>query len=166
VKPWLVVEDDDDIRNYVKVLFMTWGHAALEFRDGKQTFAWLDAVEGGSHDGELPELALMDIRMPGPRGNEIARRMRSIEHFHRIPIVLMTAFSLSSDERQTMLARDGVDTIIGKPLPDLLELKAMLDRLTEDKQSGNGAAPPPPSEPTPASSSHPAATEPPLLTEG
>ena len=52
VKPWLVVEDDDDIRNYVKVLFMTWGHAAIEFRDGKQTFAWLDKVEGGSHSGE------------------------------------------------------------------------------------------------------------------
>jgi len=147
VKPWLVVEDDDDIRNYVKVLFMAWGHAAIEFRDGKQTFAWLDKVEGGSHSGELPELALMDIRMPGPRGNEIARRMRSIAHFHHIPIVLMTAFSLSSDERQAMLKRDGVDTIINKPLPDLTELKAMLDRLAEAKRAGDGAAPSPPPAP-------------------
>jgi CheY-like chemotaxis protein len=147
VKPWLVVEDDDDIRNYVKVLFMAWGHAAIEFRDGKQTFAWLDKVEGGSHSGELPELALMDIRMPGPRGNEIARRMRSIAHFHHIPIVLMTAFSLSSDERQAILKRDGVDTIINKPLPDLVELKAMLDRLAENKRASDGAAPSPPSAP-------------------
>jgi CheY-like chemotaxis protein len=161
VKPWLIVEDDEDIRNYVKVLFMAWGHAPLEFRDGRQTFAWLDAVEGGSHTGELPELALMDIRMPGPRGNEIARRMRAIEHFHRIPIVLMTAFSLSSDERQAMLARDGVDTIINKPLPDLLELKAMLDRLAQDKRASAGAAP----TSGPATSTpHPAAP-PPLPTE-
>ncbi len=69
MKPWLVVEDDDDIRNYVKMLFMAWGHNAIEFRDGKQTFAWLDAVESGAHAGDLPELALLDIRMPGPRGN-------------------------------------------------------------------------------------------------
>jgi len=138
VKPWLVVEDDDDIRNYVKMLFMAWGHSAIEFRDGKQTFAWLDAIESGNHAGDLPELALLDIRMPGPRGNEIARRMRSIEHFRKIPIVLMTAFSLSASERQAMLDRDGVDTIINKPLPDLMELKAMLDRLAATKQSQPG----------------------------
>jgi CheY-like chemotaxis protein len=144
VKPWLVVEDDDDIRNYVKMLFMAWGHNAIEFRDGKQTFAWLDAIESGNHAGDLPELALLDIRMPGPRGNEIARRMRSIEHFRKIPIVLMTAFSLSASERQTMLDRDGVDTIINKPLPDLTELKAMLDRLAANKQTQESAAPAPP----------------------
>jgi CheY-like chemotaxis protein len=144
VKPWLVVEDDDDIRNYVKMLFMAWGHNAIEFRDGKQTFAWLDAIESGAHAGDLPELALLDIRMPGPRGNEIARRMRSIEHFRKIPIVLMTAFSLSASERQAMLERDAVATIINKPLPDLFELKAMLDRLAANKQTQESAAPAPP----------------------
>jgi hypothetical protein len=59
----------------------------------------------------------------------------------------MTAFSLSSDERQAMLKRDGVDTIINKPLPDLTELKAMLDRLAEAKRAGDGAAPSPPPAP-------------------
>jgi CheY-like chemotaxis protein len=126
------------------MLFMAWGHNAIEFRDGKQTFAWLDAIESGAHAGDLPELALLDIRMPGPRGNEIARRMRSIEHFRKIPIVLMTAFSLSASERQAMLDRDGVDTIINKPLPDLMELKAMLDRLAAHKQTQESAAPAPP----------------------
>lgn len=145
MKPWLVVEDDDDIRNYVKMLFMAWGHSAIEFRDGKQTFAWLDAIESGAHAGDLPELALLDIRMPGPRGNEIARRMRSIEHFRKIPIVLMTAFSLSAAEKQAMLEQDGVDTIVNKPLPDLSEFKAMLDRLAASKQTADNAALTPPS---------------------
>jgi len=146
VKPWLVVEDDDDIRNYVKTLFMVWGHTPIEFRDGKQTFAWLDKVEAGTHPGELPELALIDIRMPGPRGNEIARRMRSLDAFQKIPIVLMTAFSLTTDEKQAMLDKDGVDKIINKPLPDLFELKAMLDALAASKRnhSGPAAAPTPP----------------------
>ncbi len=67
--------------------------------------------------------------------------MRSIEHFRKIPIVLMTAFSLSASERQAMLDRDGVDTIINKPLPDLMELKAMLDRLAANKQTQESAAP-------------------------
>ncbi len=134
---WLVVEDEDDIRNIVKVMFGAWGHTAIEFRNGKEAFAWLDQVEAGTYNGELPELALMDIRMPGPKGNEIARRMRSIDVFKQIPIVLMTAFSLSEGERKDMYNVDGVDHIIHKPLPDLLELKQKLDDVhASKKQNG------------------------------
>ncbi len=135
MNPWLVVEDDDDIRNIVKVLFMTWGHEPVEFRDGHRAFKWLDDIEAGRVSGTLPELALMDIRMPGPRGNEIARRMRSMEQFRNIPIVLMTAFKLEADESQRFIDQDGVDRVIHKPLPDLFELKQMLDDLYAQKSS-------------------------------
>jgi DNA-binding response OmpR family regulator len=134
VKPWLVVEDEEDIRNIVKVMFTAWGHTSLDFRDGNHTFAWLDKVEAGTFQGELPELALLDIKMPGPRGNEIARRMRTIEAFKTIPIILMTAFTLDDQERQAMVRDDGVDYIINKPLPDFFELKKVLDDVTEKKK--------------------------------
>jgi CheY-like chemotaxis protein len=98
VKPWLVVEDEEDIRNIVKVMFTAWGHTSIDFRDGNQTYDWLDKVEAGAFQGELPELALLDIKMPGPRGNEIARRMRTFDQFKTIPIVLMTAFTLEDQE--------------------------------------------------------------------
>ncbi len=135
MNPWLVVEDDDDIRNIVKILFTTWGHVPVEFRDGHRATKWLDEVDSGSFDGTLPDLALMDIRMPGPRGNEIARRMRSMKQFRSIPIVLMTAFKLEPDELQRFIDQDGVDRIIHKPLPDLFELKQMLDDLHAQKTS-------------------------------
>ncbi len=133
MKPWMVVEDEEDIRNIVKFMFQSWGHPPLEFRDGNQAFSWLDAVEDGSFDGELPELALLDIRMPGPRGNEIARRMRSLGPLKHIPIVLMTAFALSEDEREAMQRECGVDHIIHKPLPDFYELKEVLDSIRAAK---------------------------------
>lgn len=132
---WLVVEDEDDIRNIVKVMFGVWGHEALEFRNGNEAFAWLDEVQAGKHNGKLPELALLDIRMPGPRGNEIARRMRTLDTFAAIPIVLMTAFSLSEAERSEMLTTDGVDHIINKPLPDLFELKKLLEDISDKKKA-------------------------------
>jgi CheY-like chemotaxis protein len=139
VKPWLVVEDEEDIRNIVKVMFTAWGHTSLDFRDGNQTFAWLDKVEAGTYQGELPDLALLDIKMPGPRGNEIARRMRGFEAFKTIPIVLMTAFTLEDPERQSMVREDGVDFIIDKPLPDFFELKKLLDEICEKKKVRVGA---------------------------
>ncbi|MBN1679791.1 MAG: response regulator [Anaerolineae bacterium] len=127
MKPWLVVEDEEDIRNIVKVMFQVWGHSFLEFRNGHEAWAWIDAIENGAYEGDLPELALMDIRMPGHKGHEIARRMRSVDRLKHIPIVLMTAFSLSEDERQQMVAECGVNKIINKPLPDMFEFKALLD---------------------------------------
>jgi len=133
VKPWIVVEDEDDIRNIVKFMFEAWGHTPLEFRDGNQAYSWLDAVESGSYGGDLPELALMDIRMPGPRGNEIARRIRTIKPLSDIPIVLMTAFSLNDSEREAMYTEYGVDHIIPKPLPDFFELKQILDKIHAEK---------------------------------
>lgn len=135
MKPWIVVEDEDDIRNIVKFMFESWGHTPLEFRDGNQAFRWLDEVEKGEYAGELPELALMDIRMPGPRGNEIAKRIRTITDLEQIPIVLMTAFSLSDGERQAMYDDFGVDHIIHKPLPDFFELKQLLENKLAEKAS-------------------------------
>jgi DNA-binding response OmpR family regulator len=135
VKPWLVVEDEEDIRNIVKVMFTAWGHTSIDFRDGNQTYDWLDKVEAGTFQGELPELALLDIKMPGPRGNEIARRMRTLDPFKTIPIVLMTAFTLEDHERQSMVRDDGIDFIINKPLPDFFELKKQLEEIFEKKKA-------------------------------
>lgn len=135
MKPWLVVEDEEDIRNIVKIMFGAWGYSSMEFRDGNTAFKWLDEVEAGTYKGEMPDLALMDIRMPGPRGNEIARRMRTLKALQTIPIVLMTAFSLTDAERQAMLTDDGVDQIISKPLPDFFTLKKLLEEIYNKKKA-------------------------------
>jgi CheY-like chemotaxis protein len=138
VKPWLVVEDEEDIRNVVKIMFQAWGHAPMEFCDGHEAWRWLDTVEAGTYGADLPEFALMDIRMPGHRGHEIARRIRDVRPLHHIPIVLMTAFSLSDGERNDMLQNYGVDKIINKPLPDFFRFKALLDEVCKKKQPTDG----------------------------
>jgi DNA-binding response OmpR family regulator len=68
MKPWLVVEDEEDIRNIVKVMFQVWQHTPLAFRNGHEAWRWLDEVESGCFDGDLPELALLDIRNARPQG--------------------------------------------------------------------------------------------------
>jgi CheY-like chemotaxis protein len=161
VKPWLVVEDEEDIRNIVKVMFTAWGYTSIDFRDGNQTYAWLDTVEAGTFQGELPDLALLDIKMPGPRGNEIARRMRTMPPFKHIAIVLMTAFTLEDHERQSMVREDGVDYIIDKPLPDFFELKKQLEEVYEKKKMrvsasrANTPVPEPANTPVPEPASTP-----------
>ncbi len=125
---WLIAEDELDIRNLVETLCHAWGHETLVFESGQHVWDWLDTVEAGSYCGPLPEFALMDIRMPGKRGDEVAYRLRQTGALGHIPIVLMTAFALNQNQKDDMM-RGGVDQIISKPLPDFDKLHALLHNL-------------------------------------
>lgn len=122
---WLIAEDEIDIRNLVETLCHAWGYDALVFEDGKRVWDWLDEVEAGQYAGQIPALALLDIRMPGKKGDEIACRIRTIPALHGMAVVLMTAFSLNESQRSVIL-NNGADKIIGKPLPDFDQLHAIL----------------------------------------
>ena len=131
---WLIAEDEPDIRNLIALMCQAWGHIPLTFENGQKVWDWLDLVERGQQ-AQLPELILMDIRMPGKKGNEIARRMRTIAQLQPIPIVLMTAYTLNERERQEMMINDGVDKILNKPLPDFDQLRTILHNTVDEKQA-------------------------------
>ncbi len=124
---WLIAEDEADIRMLVSTMVQVWGHTPMPFESGQKAWDFLEKVQSGEHTAPLPEFALMDIRMPGRWGNEVALKIRETAPIQNIPIVLMTAFVLSEDERRAMMADYQVDHIINKPLPDFMELKSILE---------------------------------------
>lgn len=134
---WLIAEDEADILNLVATMATVWGHTPLTFETGQKVWNWLDEVEADKYQGKMPDFVLMDIRMPGKKGNELAQRMRTVTGLKQIPIALMTAFSLSGDEKSAMMRADGVDQIIAKPLPSFMELQKVLNQIIEDKQASN-----------------------------
>ena len=136
---WLIAEDETDILSLLAMVFEAWGHKPLPFPSGQKVWDWLDHIEAGTYAGDIPDFALMDIRMPGKKGNEVANRMRTIPALKNIPLVLMTAFSLTESEKLEFQARDGVDAIISKPLPAFDVLQSTLNRIIQSKnvdQSG------------------------------
>jgi two-component system phosphate regulon response regulator PhoB len=132
----LIAEDEADIRNLVAMMAQVWGHNPITFENGDKIWEWLDAVDAGSYKGSMPDFALMDIRMPGRRGNELAKRIRNTEGIRHIPIVLMTAFVLSDEEIDNMRNEYGIDAVLNKPLPDFDRLKGILDDVITKKQRG------------------------------
>jgi len=133
---WMIAEDEADIRNLVATMTQVWGHVPVTFESGHKAWEFLDQVEAGTYPDQLPDFALMDIRMPGYRGDEIAKRIRQTEALRHIPIVLMTAFVLSDEEISNMMNNNGVDLILHKPLPDFMELKGILEQVINEKQRG------------------------------
>jgi CheY-like chemotaxis protein len=147
---WLLVEDDPDIRNVVAVMMQLWGEKPLALSDGNAAWSWLDGVIAGTYKGDLPDLALMDIRMPGHTGDQIAARIRVTERLKNIPIILMTAFTLSETEVQNMVERAGIDHLVKKPLPDMDDFRTTLYRVRDErrKRSATSVAVPTVSSPS------------------
>jgi CheY-like chemotaxis protein len=140
---WLIVEDEADIRSLVSMMCQVWGNVPMAYESGQKAWDWLDTIESGQYKGVLPDFALMDIRMPGKRGNEISARIRTLPQLQNIPIVLMTAFVMSEDEMNQMKKDFGVDAVINKPLPDFDRLRTILYDIINRKKA---ETPPPPVE--------------------
>ncbi len=147
---WMIAEDEADIRNLLTMMVQVWGHNPIAYENGQKVWEWLDELESKPEQPPVPELILMDIRMPGKKGNELAQRMRTLEAFRHVPIVLMTAYSLTENERAQMITDDGVDHIIAKPLPDFEQLRELLHTVAQKKRetlNGENTAKPSTSEP-------------------
>lgn len=127
---WMIVEDDPIIRSILTALMTLWGMDSLVFKDGHEAFHWLDQIERGE-SMRLPDIALMDIRVPGPQGPEIGKRMRGIFATRNIPIVIMSAYQLSREDRDEIMKLARPDHIISKPLPAPDDMRTMLERTVQ-----------------------------------
>lgn len=126
----LIVDDDplvrETIRDYVE-------HLGYRVRDASSAEDALGLIAQ-----ELPDLILLDVRMPGITGIELCRQLKSDQTTHLIPVVLLTA-ERELDSRVAGLAA-GADDYFTKPvhprelgarLRSLVRLKRVIEELEE-----------------------------------
>jgi CheY-like chemotaxis protein len=124
----MVVEDEPDIYEVLLAMFGIWGIEGVAFVDGEEAVAWIDDVDQDRFQGELPELALLDIRLPGEiNGPAVGERIRKSTSLGDIAIVLTTAYKLTPDEEREVKQKAGADKLIYKPLPKFGELQKLLE---------------------------------------
>ena len=137
---WMVVEDEPDIYDVLLAMFEIWGIEGVAFVDGAEAVSWIDDVDKGSVTGELPELAILDIRLPEVPGPEVGARLRRSERLGKVAIVMITAYRLTPEEEEQIKARAQADTLMYKPLPAMPELRRELDRIiTERRKKSTGS---------------------------
>jgi CheY-like chemotaxis protein len=124
---WMVVEDEPDIYDVLLAMFEIWGIEGVAFVDGTEAVQWIDEVDRGMHSDELPELAILDIRLPTIQGPEVGARLRKSSRLGNIAIVMITAYRLSPDDERKVIAQAQADTLLYKPLPVMPELHKLLD---------------------------------------
>jgi DNA-binding response OmpR family regulator len=108
----LVVEDDIDIANMLKIYF-----SGMEF-DVDVANRGRDALEKTKH--VIPHLIVLDIMLPDIDGYEVCRNLRTNTRTSHIPVIFLTQKDERSDKLQGLEL--GADDYITKPF-DIEELK-------------------------------------------
>ena len=120
----IIVEDDKEIREELKILLENSGHKVKLIED-------FDNVADKIIQ-ENPHLVLLDINLPNKSGYEICSKVRAVS---KIPIIFVTSRNNSMDELKGIML--GGDDYIEKPynVPILLaRIQNILNRTYQNEQ--------------------------------
>jgi two-component system cell cycle response regulator DivK len=108
------VEDNPSNRMLIRDLLHFRGYRVVEVSDGGEALA--------AAERERPDIILMDVQLPGVSGLEAARLIKARDDLRHIPIVAVTSFALSGDDKKALAA--GCSAYITKPYNsrDLIKL--------------------------------------------
>jgi serine phosphatase RsbU (regulator of sigma subunit)/DNA-binding response OmpR family regulator len=112
-----MVLDDNDTKRYI---ISSWlrraGHTVVEAADGTEGLALLAAAP----DGELPELAVVDVRLPDMSGFEVCEQIKADPRTASLPVIHISATAIEVSDRAQGLHR-GADAYLTEPIaPDEL----------------------------------------------
>lgn len=114
----LHVEDNADDEMLVKRAFRTGvpANTLVVARDGREADRYLfeGLMLSGLVEHRLPDLVLLDLKLPIMGGLEILEKIRSTDQTREIPVVVLT----SSDEQRDVARcyRLGVNSYVPKPV--------------------------------------------------
>lgn len=101
----LIAEDERDIRDLITFTLRFAGHEVLATSNGEE------ALETALR--EIPDLILLDVRMPRMTGYEACKQIKASEKTGHIPVVFLSAKGQESEVQTGMEA--GAQEYILKP---------------------------------------------------
>jgi CheY-like chemotaxis protein len=113
----MIVDDTDDIRDLLRVQLEMLGYRVIEAECGHEAIELII--------GEVPQLVLMDINMPGLDGIEVTRLIRENLRNSTIIIIAFTAMNEAETRRRALAA--GCNDYVQKPL-ESAQLSSLLNR--------------------------------------
>ena len=118
----LIVEDNDDMREYIQLLLA----------DDYEIILASDGIEGlAIASKEVPDIIICDAMMPNMDGFEFSKIIKGNQETSHVPIVMLTA--KTSTESKIASYEQGVDNYLTKPF-NTKELKSILYNLSSNRR--------------------------------
>jgi CheY-like chemotaxis protein len=117
----LIAEDERDIRDLIMFTLRYAGHEVIATNDGAEA---VEAVRK-----EMPDLVLMDVRMPKMTGYQACEIIKADPELAHIPVVFLSAKGQEAEVR-TGLEAGAVEYILKPFAPDQLaaKIRSILDQ--------------------------------------
>lgn len=119
----LVVEDDKDIRTFIRSIFKD-DYKIIDANNGKKGIA-----KAFKH---IPDIIISDIMMPKANGIQLCNTLKEDVKTSHIPIVLLTAKSGDRNEIQGL--KSGADAYVTKPF-NVEKLKIRVQQIVANRQA-------------------------------
>jgi DNA-binding response OmpR family regulator len=113
-KTVLLVEDNDSVRELIKVLLETEGYEIIEAANGHDGLAKAELSN--------PDLMILDLMMPGLDGESVLRTLSQHATLKSVPVLVVSG---KYESLEMLRDRIGEDNIFPKPF----EPTRMLDRI-------------------------------------
>ncbi|MEM6643263.1 MAG: ATP-binding protein [Bacteroidota bacterium] len=127
----LIADDEDYNRKLLESMLVPF-EVDLQFaKDGNEAYKQLT-------EGQV-DIALLDIRMPGLSGIEIAKKIREQRKVQKLYVLGITAAITSEDRIKAVEA--GIDRILMKPIDEAILLSAIEDRITTTSRMNDSNPP-------------------------
>ena len=114
----LIVEDDENIRQLLKLTLASFNYELVDFENGKDAYDYLQ--------NNKVDLAILDLMLPGMNGYDILKFIRSKATLKDLPVIILSA---KDKELDKIMGLDlGADDYLTKPF-SVLELAARIRSL-------------------------------------
>ncbi len=119
----VIVEDRDEVRWMTSALVKSVGHEVCEASDGQEGFELIEKTR--------PDLALIDLGLPGLTGHVIVQKLRQIEDCRELYLVALSGQGEIKDRQ--MAAQSGFDIHLTKPVT--LKMLEMVFKEAAERQA-------------------------------
>ncbi len=118
----LIVEDNPDVRNYIREL-LERDYKVIEVSNGEEGLLMAE--------DEIPDLIVTDVMMPEMDGFQFSKKIRKNEKTSHIPLIMLTAKAGFEDKIEGL--ESGIDAYITKPFK-AKELTVQIENLLKQRR--------------------------------
>ena len=101
----LVVDDEPNNQRILTYTLNKVGYESTALADGENVLRWLEV--------NTPDLAILDVSMPGMDGITLLEHIRTMPQFARLPVIVLTGSG--DDDERLRAERLGIQAFLTKP---------------------------------------------------
>ncbi|MFN8433515.1 MAG: response regulator [Anaerolineales bacterium] len=118
----LVVDDEPNNQRILTYTLNKAGYESAAIADGENTLIWLTS--------NTPDLAILDVSMPGMDGITLLTHIRSMPQYSRLPVIILTG---SGDDDERLRAEGlGIQAFLTKPASSKTVLEVVANLLPHE----------------------------------